>query len=266
MCHSLGANDTGASDVLALPREERIDARVKLACLVIFAIAALHAHTAASLAICCIVAAAMGAAARMRPRDVALVLRPLAVILAVTAIMQVLSIREGQVLAQWGPIMVTTGALASIARMVIGLLCIMVASVAFMRCTSSEQIARAFAWLLAPLRRMGVRTDGLLFSLSVAFRFASVLVGEFGQLKRAQMARGAMFDGTVRQRLAAYARLFAPLIRSSFRKADNLADAALSRGFGAPGRRTNLHRGCFGWPEALCLAMMCAVAIAVVLL
>ena len=242
----------------------RIDARVKLVCLVVYVIATLHAHTVVSLGICLAIAIALAASVRMSARDTAGVLRPLLVILVITAIMQVLSIQQGDVLVQLGPVAVTAAALASIARMVVGLFCIMLASVAFMRCTPSEELARAFGWLLSPLRRAGVRVDGLLFSLSVAFRFAPVLVSEFGQLKRAQAARGADFGGGVRERLSSYARLFAPLVRSSFRKADNLAEASVSRCFGGAAERTNLHRARFGVREVACL--VCAAALVAVVI
>ena len=244
----------------------RIDARVKLLCLVAYVIATLHAHTLPALGICVAAAVAAALAVRMGGRDMARVLRPLLIILVVTAIMQVLGIQQGDVLVQLGPIAVTTGALASIGRMVGALFAVMVASVAFMRCTPSEELARALGWLLSPFRRAGLRVDGLLFSLSVAFRFVPVFADEFGRLKRAQMARCGGFEGGVRGRLGAYARLFAPLVRGSFRKADNLAEASVARGFGGAVQRTSLHRGHFGTREVACIAVTAAVVAAAIAL
>ena len=61
--------------------------------------------------------------------------------------------------------------------------------------------------------------------------FIPVLAREFLTLRAAHASRGASFEGPVRERLAAHARLFAPLVRSSFRHAESLADSLLSRAF-----------------------------------
>ena len=84
---------------------------------------------------------------------------------------------------------------------------------------------------MRPLGRLGLSVDGIVLSLTVSMAFIPVLVREFFALRAAHASRGVIFEGTVRQRMAAYARLFAPLVRSSFRHADSLADSLLSRAF-----------------------------------
>ena len=121
-------------------------------------------------------------------------------------------------------------------------------------------------WLLSPLRALGLRTDAFMLSLSVAFRFVPMLVDEFQVIKRAQLARCGSFDGKVRERLGAYTRLFAPLIRSSFNRADTLAEAFLARCFSCETAPTSLQAGHFGVRELACLACTIAIsAIAIVL-
>ena len=209
----------------------RCDARVKFVCLVVYVVAALHARTPIAIGLCALTAVAMAAATRLKLRSVAKAIRPLAVILLFTGVMQVLYVQQGAVLVQLGPIAVTQGALVAAATMVAGLACVMVVSLAFMRCTSSDQFVSMLDWLLGPFRALGVRTGSFMLALTVAFRFIPVFADEFGQLKRAQIARHAGFDGSVRERVASYARLFPPLIRSSFRRADRLADTFVSRCF-----------------------------------
>lgn len=240
---------------------QSLDARSKLVCLAVYIVVTLHARTPVALAICAAVALGLAMAVRLSGRDARKVLLPLAPILVVTVVMQVLYFQQGTVIAQLGPVALTVEALAQAGRMVASLFSVMLASVSFMRCTSSEELVRTLRWLLGPLSTAGVRTEAFMLSLSVAFRFAPVLVGEFRQMKSAQEARCANFGGNVRERLNSYARLFAPLVRSSFRRADVLAEAFVARCFACGAPPTSLHAGRFGLPELALLAATAAIAL-----
>ena len=237
-----------------------IDARVKLVCLVAYIIVTLHARTLVSLAVCLAAAVALAAAARLGPRDVRGVMRPLVPILVVTVVMQVLYIQQGEVFAWLGPVALTREALGESGRMLVSLLSVMLASVAFMRCTDTEELMRTLRWLLTPLHVAGARTEGFMLSLSVAFRFIPVLAADFQQLKRAQESRCGSFAGGVRERLESYMRLFPPLVRSSFRRADTLAQAFVARCFSCGITPTAMHVGRVGAREVVCLVATVALA------
>ena len=243
-----------------------LDARVKLVCLAVYFVVALHARSAASLGVCALAMLALAAAARVDARSMRLALLPLVPILVVTVVAQVLCVQQGDVLAWLGPVAVTREALADSAVMFVGLLRVLGASIAFMRCTKPDELARAVGSLLSPLRHVGVRSGGVVFSLSVAFSFVPVLVGDFAQLKRAQQARCASFEGTVRERLTAYARMFPPLVRSAFRRADALAESACSRCLTRDVPAVTLHPVRFGAREAALAAATVAVAVVATLL
>lgn len=243
-----------------------LDARAKLAFLAVFMVAALRASGPVPLGLCLGVSVALAAAVRLDARTVRAVLLPLAPILAFTMAMQAASFQEGPALAHIGGFALTWRALAESERMLACLLALVLASVSFMRCTAVEELVALLRWLLRPLRMLGLRTDAFVLALSVALGFAPVLVGEFMRLRTAQMARLADFEGSLRARVAAYARLFAPLLASSFSHADSLADAFLARGFSCHPAPTQLHPGKFGAPEAACLAAACALLAASLLL
>jgi energy-coupling factor transport system permease protein len=183
-----------------------------------------------------------------------------------TVAFQVLTLQQGTLLAQVGGVAVTWEALPESGRMMACLLAIMLASVSFMHCTSVEELIATLRWLLLPLRAVGVRVDAFILSLSVALSFLPVLVREFQSLKTAQLARLASFDGTLRERLHAYLRLFAPLLRSSFEHADNITDAFLARAFSCGPEPTRLRCGAFGVPDALCLVFSAVLGSAVLVL
>lgn len=238
----------------------RMDPRVKLLCLAAYFVAALHARSAAALGACLAVAVGLALAVRLDARTIARVAKPLVPIVVITVIAQVLYTQQGTVLARIGPLALTADALVESARMIACLLCLVLASVSFMRCTGTEDLLQTIDWCLRPLRRLRVRTDGFSFALSVAFRFVPVLSAEFQQVKRAHEARLVRFEGGVRTRLGAYMRLFAPLVRNTFRHADALAASSVSRCLGHAPARTSLHPPAgLGVPEALCVAAAVAL-------
>jgi len=74
----------------------------------------------------------------------------------------------------------------------------------------------------------------------ISLRFVPLLLEEAINLKKAQIARGASFDGGIFQRTKKSIPLLLPLFISSFRKADELALALDARGF-----RSGQERSCF---------------------
>ena len=227
----------------------RLDVRVKFACLVAYLIATLHASTPLSLGLCVVAAVVVSLAVKVRLSTVARALRPLVVVIAFTALMQL-------AVLPW------EDALVQAAYMAASLACVVSVSIAFMQCTTSDQLMAGFSWALEPLRRAGCRVDAFLLSLCIALRFGPVLVSDFSQMKKAQAARQASFGSTVRESLAAYTRLFPPLIRGSFRRADTLASSFLSRCFGGGIARTSLHQMHVGAADAF--FVLIAVALCVV--
>lgn len=212
----------------------RLDARAKLLLLVAYIVVIFNVSGWVALGICAAVAIVCCAAARLRPRAVVRALVPLATILAFTVFMQLWYWQDtGTPIAWAGPFTLTVEALNSSAVMIATLCCVMAVSIAFMACTPTRKLVQAFAWLLTPFDRLGFRTEGLVFALNVAFTFLPVLVREFRSVKLAQQARFADFNGDVRGRLAAYRRVFAPLLRNSMHRADRLAEAAISRAWGS---------------------------------
>ena len=145
--------------------------------------------------------------------------------------------------------------------MLVCLLCVMSMSAAFMACTSAEELVHVTAWMLAPLNRAGVKTDAFVLALNVAFRFVPVLADEFAQLKRAQQARLGGFDGSVRKRLSAYTRLFAPLVQSAFRRADSLAAGFYSRCFACGRARTNRSTWALKARDVLSIVLAAALVV-----
>ncbi len=100
------------------------------------------------------------------------------------------------------------------------------------RTTTPLEITGAAVRLLSPLRVFGVRTGDLALILSTAVSFIPVLMEESQTVIRAQRARGAKInEGSLKQRIGSVFPLVIPIFLSAFRRADELSQALLARGY-----------------------------------
>ncbi len=106
-------------------------------------------------------------------------------------------------------------------------------------------------------------TEKIVIPLSVIFRFFPTVSEEYQAIRDAMKMRGIRFGGKNPFLMVEY-RLV-PLIVSVVKIGDELSAAALTRGLGAPGRRTNLCRIGFHVQD-LMAALFCVACFALFLL
>lgn len=213
-----------------------VDARVKIVLLLIatvglFVISAPWAWAAWSLCLAC----ALGAA-RMRPADVLLGVRPVAAILAFTLVANLISCDGRGACELVGPVGIdfAGGArgLAAVGRimMLVGFSLVVSTS------TTGTQISDAVIRLLRPTARFGVPVAALGTVLSLALRFIPLVTEELGRIRLAQSARGARFDeGGIAGRIRAWGSVLTPLMVGLFRRSDRLAESMAARCYDAAG-------------------------------
>lgn len=157
-------------------RMELLDVRTKFLCLLLYLLALFHAESLLALGLCACVATALAACVGVAFSEVKAAIRPLSVILVVTVVAQVLYCQSGQLLLTIGPLAIYADALMVSAIMVIRLVCMMLASVAFMHCSSVDDLVGALSWSLEPLRRIGLRADAFVIALDVALSVLPMFV------------------------------------------------------------------------------------------
>lgn len=91
--------------------------------------------------------------------------------------------------------------------------------------------------LVAALERMHVPRS-IVIPLSVMFRFFPTVMEEYGSISDAMRMRGIRFGGKRSSRMIEYR--FVPMMICSVKIGEELSAAALTRGLGAPVRRTNI--------------------------
>ena len=190
------ANDAGAaggfealtdavpSSANADVRFVSIDTRVKLFCFILYAIVLFKAENPVVLALCVLFAGAFAGVVHVSPKEVLAALKPLGVILIITLVAQVLYCQSGTVLFEVHEFPVYAEAVFTAVFMIARLVCLMVASLAFMHCVSSKPLIDTLSWFLRPLRRLGVRTDAFMLMLDVAFSLLPFLMAEARVLMR----------------------------------------------------------------------------------
>ncbi len=108
--------------------------------------------------------------------------------------------------------------------------------------TSAMEVLDAVSKLTRPLKRLKLPVEELSLISVISIRFIPLLLEEGINLRKAQMARGADFEGNLVQQIRKTYPLLIPLFISSFRQADDLALALEARGFQSGERRSSYQR------------------------
>ena len=211
-----------------------VDARVKLALLLMLTAAAFVVPAPAGLAALAALLVLTARAARVTPLSFLRALRPAAFILAFSLLANALRVDGSGELALLGPVGFDPAGAArgAVAVARIGLLVGFALTVS--ASTTPTALADACTRLLWPLKRLGFPSAEIGMTVSVALRFVPLVSEELERIRLAQRSRGARFDeGSVLARVRVWASVVTPWAVSLFRRADALGESMESRCFGA---------------------------------
>lgn len=200
----------------------RLDARVKILLLVMTAAATFAASSGRGLALAALALVGALLASRTPPTLVLRGLRPAAVVLVVSVLANALTLVGQPAFSATG---LMRGALAvTRVAITVGLALVLSAT------TLPPALAEAIAWLMGPLRHLGVPVTDVSMAISVALRFVPLTAEELERIRCAQRSRGARVDeGGVVRRLRGWGQVLVPLLVALFRRADELARAMCDR-------------------------------------
>jgi len=109
--------------------------------------------------------------------------------------------------------------------------------------TSPIQLTHAIERILSPFSKIGLPAHDIAMMMTIAIRFIPTLTEEIEKIKKAQMARGADFEGKgIRKRAKAFVPVLVPLFVSAFRRADELALAMEARCYRGNVNRTSMYK------------------------
>lgn len=166
-------------------------------------------------------------------------LRPIIILLAFTAILNVFYTNSGTEIFRIGSISVTTGGIYTALFMVIRIVLLVAGTFVMLTYTTSPiMLTDGLESLLSPLKKIKFPVHELSMMMSIALRFIPTLIEETDKIMSAQKSRGASFDtGSIVQRAKALIPVLVPLFINAFKRAEDLALAMECRCYhGGEGR------------------------------
>ena len=220
----------------------RLDPRTKLILVIVYIVALFTAKSYVSYAVVIVVFITCVAVSRIGIKSLVSGLKPILIIIIITAILNILFTRTGQVIFQIWKITVTWDGVRIAVFMVVRLMLLIMGTFILTYTTSPISLTDGLERLLSPLKKIKVPVHELAMMMSIALRFIPTLIEETDKIMSAQKARGANFEtGSLLDRARALLPLLVPLFVSAFRRADELAVAMESRCYHGGEGRTRMN-------------------------
>ena len=205
------------------------------------------------------------ALSRVSPAKLVRSVLPLMTMLVVLGLTNLLLTTTGDVLAQLGPIRITTDGVRAAflysTRLVIGLL----AGMMILLTTTPARMTDAFDALLSPLARLGLPAHELAMVFALMLRFIPTLATEALAIRDAQTARGGALDeGSLPHRVRAIASIVVALLASSIDHANDLSRALDARCYEGGAERTHWHPLTLGAADAVAVLATAAFVVATI--
>ena len=245
----------------------RLDPRTKLMAVILYIVALFNAKSPLTYAIVAAVLAVCIVASRVPMKSLTRGLKPVYVIVAFTAVMNIFftggtAVGEGWLLGH-----ITYEGLTAAIYMVLRIVMLIMGTFLLTYTTSPIALTDGLENLLGPLKKLHLPVHELAMMMSIALRFIPTLIEETDKIMSAQKARGADFEsGNIFQRAKALVPILVPLFISAFRRADELATAMECRCYHGGEGRTALHVLRYQAADFVVLAAFVALAAGLIVL
>ena len=144
---------------------------------------------------------------------------------------------------------------------------ILIAAEIFTFTTSPTQITKSMEFLLRIFGFSRKSAQEFSMIMTIAIRFAPIMMEEAQRITKAQIARGAPIEsGKLFQRIKALTAIIVPLMISAIRKAEELSLAMEARRYRPGVKRTNYKRNKWQIPDTVTITISAGSLIALLLL
>lgn len=193
--------------------------------------------------------------------------KPIAIIVVFTGILNLLYVRGGTVLFEWHFILITSKGIFTAIFMAVRIICLVIISSLLTYTTTPTMLTDAIERLLSPLKVFKVPVHTLAMMMTLALRFIPTLIEEIDRITNAQKARGADLDsGGIKEKIKALIPIIVPLFVSSIRRAYELADAMDCRCYVGGDGRTRMKQMKLTLRDFISLFVTAAIIAAVIVL
>ena len=218
----------------------RLDPRTKIILVLLYIIALFTADSWVSYGLVLVVSVICQALSRIRAKNLFKGLKPMLVIITLTAILNIFYTTGTPIFPGW---IITWEGIARAVKMVLRIVLLITGTFLLTYTTSPIALTDGLEILLNPLKKLKVPIHEMTMMMSMALRFIPTLIEETDKIMSAQRARGADFEtGSLVRRAKALIPVLVPLFVSSFRRADELAVAMECRCYHGGEGRTRMKQ------------------------
>ena len=215
----------------------KMDARMKMVLIFLLMVSVFICRNYISLGLAFLITALLVAISKIKPKVIIKGIKPILFILLFTTLIN-LFYSTGEPIAQFWIFKITLRGLNNALFMGLRIILLVVIGLMLTYTTTPTALTDAMESLLKPLRAFKVDTHSFAMVMTIALRFIPILIEEVDKIISAQKSRGAdMESGGLIKRTKAIVPVLIPLFVSSFRRANELADAMECRCYrGSEGR------------------------------
>lgn len=232
----------------------RLDARIKIVLSIAFMVAVfmVQAFQFMGFVACLIFVLVSTALAKVPFGRVLKSIRGILFFIVFSAVLQLLFNKSGTTLWHWKFITITDKGLLNSGFIICKITLVVLGASLLTLTTSPVDIADGIESLMYPLKWIKFPVHEFALIMSIALRFIPTLLDETDRIIKAQKARGANFEsGNVFKRAKALIPVLIPLLISSFRRAEELADAMDARCYSGSKNRTKYKKMRLSWRDAI---------------
>lgn len=219
----------------------KMDARMKIVLMILLMVSIFICKNYLSLAIVTLVTISIVLISKIKIKVILKGVKPILIIVLFTTILNAFY-GSGDVLFTIGRIKITDGGLNNALFMALRIVLLVMQGLMLTYTTTPTTLTDAIESLMKPLRVFKIDTHSIAMTMTIALRFIPTLSEEVDKIMSAQKSRGADIDsGGIVSRAKAIVPVIIPLFISSFRRANDLADAMECRCYRGGNGRTKMN-------------------------
>ncbi|MBP5269663.1 MAG: energy-coupling factor transporter transmembrane protein EcfT, partial [Clostridia bacterium] len=234
----------------------RADGRIKIVCSVIYMVAAFLCASDLSFVWLTAATVLLVAVSRVPLRVILRSIRMIIFILVLTFVLNAFLFRgEGEPLFSFWKITLYKDGIRHALKMALRLVDLITAtSLIISYTTTPVDITHSLESVLSPLKLIKIPVHYFSMMMFIALRFIPTLAEDTDRIITAQKSRGADFtEGSLLSRIKSLVPVLIPLFLSSFRRAEELADAMECRCYHGDSGRTRMNKSVIRTPDIILL-------------
>lgn len=245
----------------------KLDARAKITGMLLYVAVILLSRSWAAVGLLALFSAAVMASTRIPLKYFLKAAKPLRYLMLFIFIVQLISVKEGEVLLTAGPLTFYEGGLRLGSFSVIRMFFLITFTALLTFTTTPGKLNQGLEGLLSPFKRFGLSPDRLTLMISIALRFIPTILDESQIVMKAQASRGAdLKELPLKEKGRMLVSLLVPVIAGAFRRAQDLVYSMEARGFRMDAPRSRYHRLRWGGNDTLFIIMFIVMGVLVALI